>query len=90
MNSVGLNVFAAAVGLSAGSGFLTRLRELGFALFLWGIAATTIQLFLALYRLRAFRRRVDIRWSLSFLKRHYSSQLLLTDKQSGNASFAFR
>jgi Predicted Permease Membrane Region len=35
MNSVGLNVFIGAVGISWGRGFVAGLRELGFRLFLW-------------------------------------------------------
>ena len=39
MNSraVGLNVFIAVVGISAGPGFVIRLQKLGISLFLWGI-----------------------------------------------------
>ncbi|BCP55172.1 putative transporter [Kaistia sp. 32K] len=49
MNSVGLNVFIAVVGISSGPGFVAGLRELGFSLFLWGIFATTVPLVLAMY-----------------------------------------
>lgn len=49
MNSVGLNVFIAVVGISAGPGFVAGLRELGVSLFLWGVLATTIPLILAMY-----------------------------------------
>ncbi|TPG53420.1 aspartate-alanine antiporter [Roseomonas nepalensis] len=44
MNSVGLNVFIAVVGISAGPGFVAGLQQLGISLFLWGIAATTVPL----------------------------------------------
>ena len=44
MNSVGLNVFIAVVGISAGPNFIAGLKELGFSLFFWGIAATTLPL----------------------------------------------
>lgn len=44
MNSVGLNVFIAAVGLSAGPLFLEGLKQSGISLFLWGIAATSLPL----------------------------------------------
>ena len=44
MNSVGLNVFIAAVGLSAGPNFVHGLKELGLSLFLWGMAATSLPL----------------------------------------------
>ncbi|CAG9171324.1 aspartate-alanine antiporter [Cupriavidus respiraculi] len=49
MNSVGLNVFIAVVGISAGPGFVAGLQQLGLSLFLWGVASTTIPLFLAMY-----------------------------------------
>lgn len=44
MNSVGLNVFIAVVGISAGPGFIVGLQKLGISLFLWGIFATTVPL----------------------------------------------
>jgi len=49
MNSVGLNVFIAVVGISSGPGFVAGLRELGFSLFLWGVFVTTLPLILAMY-----------------------------------------
>ncbi len=49
MNSVGLNVFIAVVGISSGPGFIAGLQQLGFSLFLWGALVTTIPLLLALY-----------------------------------------
>jgi putative transport protein len=49
MNSVGLNVFIAVVGISSGPGFVAGLQQLGFSLFLWGIAVTTVPLVLAMY-----------------------------------------
>ncbi|MCO5064985.1 MAG: aspartate-alanine antiporter [Rhizobiaceae bacterium] len=49
MNSVGLNVFIAIVGLSAGPKFVAGLQQLGFGLFLWGIFATTLPLVLSMY-----------------------------------------
>lgn len=49
MNSVGLNIFIAVVGISAGPGFVAGLKELGVSLFLWGVLATTIPLILAMY-----------------------------------------
>jgi putative transport protein len=49
MNSVGLNVFIAVVGLSSGPGFVAGLQHLGFSLFLWGVAVTTVPLILAMY-----------------------------------------
>jgi putative transport protein len=49
MNSVGLNMFIAVVGISSGPGFVAGLQQLGFGLFLWGIAVTTVPLILAMY-----------------------------------------
>ncbi|MBD9445092.1 MULTISPECIES: aspartate-alanine antiporter [unclassified Rhizobium] len=49
MNSVGLNVFIAVVGISSGPSFVAGLRELGFSLFLWGVFVTTVPLVLAMY-----------------------------------------
>ena len=49
MNSVGLNVFIAIVGISSGPKFIAGLQALGFGLFLWGIFATTLPLILAMY-----------------------------------------
>ncbi len=49
MNSVGLNVFIAVVGISSGPKFVAGLQQLGFGLFLWGIVATTVPLILAMY-----------------------------------------
>jgi putative transport protein len=48
MNSVGLNVFIAVVGISAGPGFVAGLQKLGISLFLWGIFATTVPLLLGM------------------------------------------
>jgi putative transport protein len=48
MNSVGLNVFIAVVGISSGPGFVAGLQKLGFSLFLWGVVATTVPLILAM------------------------------------------
>jgi putative transport protein len=49
MNSIGLNVFIAVVGISAGPGFIAGLHQLGFSLFLWGAVATIIPVILAMY-----------------------------------------
>jgi putative transport protein len=49
MNSVGLNVFIAVVGISSGPGFVAGLHQLGFSLFLWGVVVTTVPLILAMY-----------------------------------------
>jgi putative transport protein len=49
MNSVGLNMFIAVVGISSGPGFVAGLQKLGFSLFLWGVVVTTVPLILAMY-----------------------------------------
>jgi putative transport protein len=49
MNSVGLNVFIAVVGISSGPGFVVGLQQLGFSLFLWGALITTVPLIIAMY-----------------------------------------
>jgi putative transport protein len=49
MNSVGLNIFIAVVGISAGPGFINGLKTQGISLFLWGALATTVPLILGMY-----------------------------------------
>lgn len=49
MNSVGLNVFIAAVGISAGPDFVAGFKELGVSLFLWGAVATSLPLLLSVF-----------------------------------------
>jgi len=49
MNSVGLNIFIAIVGISAGPGFVNGLKTQGISLFLWGAVATTIPLIVGMY-----------------------------------------
>ena len=49
MNTLGLNVFIAIVGINAGPGFVQGLIEQGVSLFLWGIVATSIPLIAGLY-----------------------------------------
>ncbi len=49
MNSVGLNVFIAIVGISAGPGFVAGLKANGINLFLWGVFATSVPMLLAPY-----------------------------------------
>jgi putative transport protein len=49
MNSVGLNIFIAVVGISSGPGFVAGLQKLGFSLFLWGVVVTTVPLILAMF-----------------------------------------
>ena len=48
MNSVGLNIFIAIVGISAGPGFVNGLKTQGVGLFLWGVVATTVPLVLGM------------------------------------------
>src|SRR5262249_51236879 len=48
MNQLGLNVFIAVVGITAGPGFVLGLKQLGVSLFLWGIFATTVPLILGM------------------------------------------
>ena len=49
MNSVGLNIFIAIVGISAGPGFIGGLKTQGIGLFVWGAVATTIPLILGMF-----------------------------------------
>jgi putative transport protein len=49
MNSVGLNIFIAVVGISAGPGFVNGLKTQGVSLFLWGALATTVPLVLGMF-----------------------------------------
>jgi putative transport protein len=49
MNSVGLNIFIAIVGISAGPGFVNGLKTQGVGLFLWGALATTLPLILGMF-----------------------------------------
>ncbi|HEX4914277.1 MAG TPA: aspartate-alanine antiporter [Vicinamibacterales bacterium] len=48
MNSVGLNIFIAIVGISAGPGFVNGLKTQGAGLFLWGAVASTVPLVLGM------------------------------------------
>ena len=48
MNTLGLNVFIAIVGINAGPGFVAGLQEVGLSLFLWGIVATSVPMVLAI------------------------------------------
>ncbi len=49
MNSVGLNIFIAIVGISAGPGFVNGLKTQGVGLFLWGALATTVPLVIGMF-----------------------------------------
>jgi putative transport protein len=49
MNTLGLNVFIAVVGISAGPGFVAGLQQVGVSLFIWGVVATSVPMILAVY-----------------------------------------
>jgi len=49
MNTLGLNVFIAIVGINAGPGFVTGLQQVGVSLFLWGMVATSVPLIVAVF-----------------------------------------
>ena len=44
MNTLGLNVFIAIVGINAGRGFVAGVQQVGVSLFIWGAVATTVPL----------------------------------------------
>jgi putative transport protein len=48
MNTLGLNVFIAIVGISSGPGFVMGLQQMGLSLFLWGVVATSVPLIAAI------------------------------------------
>ena len=48
-NNLGLNIFIAIVGISAGPGFIEGFREIGFSLFLAGIVATSLPLLFGIF-----------------------------------------
>ncbi|MDH5173374.1 MAG: aspartate-alanine antiporter, partial [Gammaproteobacteria bacterium] len=47
MNSVGLNVFIAVVGIASGPSFIAGVQEVGFGIFFWGIFVTAVPMLLA-------------------------------------------
>jgi putative transport protein len=47
MNTLGLNVFIAIVGINAGPGFVAGLQQVGLSIFLWGMVATALPLIAA-------------------------------------------
>jgi len=47
MSSVGLNVFIAIVGISAGPGFIAGIKANGVPLLIWGFAATSVPMLIA-------------------------------------------
>lgn len=49
MNILGLNVFIAVIGITAGPGFIAGLQQAGIALLLWGIVATSLPMIFSVY-----------------------------------------
>lgn len=49
MNTLGLNVFIAVIGITAGPGFIAGLQQAGIALLLWGIVATSLPMVFSVY-----------------------------------------
>ncbi|MHC5224983.1 aspartate-alanine antiporter [Ignatzschineria sp. LJL83] len=47
MNSVGLNVFIAVVGITAGPTFIAGVKNVGFEIFFWGLFATSVPMLMA-------------------------------------------
>ena len=47
LNTLGLNVFIAVVGINAAPGFVAGLQQVGVSLFLWGAVATCVPLLVA-------------------------------------------
>jgi len=47
MNSVGLNVFIAIVGIASGPTFIAGVKEAGLSIFFWGMFATSVPMLLA-------------------------------------------
>jgi putative transport protein len=49
MNSVGLNIFIAIIGIASGPAFVAGLKKLGFSLFTWGMVSTAVPLLLGMF-----------------------------------------
>ena len=49
LNNLGLNMFIAVIGISAGPTFISGIKEVGFMLFVAGVLATSIPLFIGLW-----------------------------------------
>lgn len=47
LNTLGLNMFIAVVGINAAPGFVAGLQEAGISLFLWGAVATSVPMIVA-------------------------------------------
>ena len=71
MNSVGLNVFIAVVGISAGPGFVNGLKTQGVSLFLWGAAASAVPLVLGMFVGKYIFRFHDALFLESFRGAHH-------------------
>lgn len=48
-NNMGLNIFIAIIGISAGPGFIAGFREIGLSLFIAGVVATSIPLIIGIF-----------------------------------------
>lgn len=49
LNNLGLNMFIAVIGITAGPTFLAGIKEVGFMLFIAGVLATSIPLFIGIW-----------------------------------------
>lgn len=49
LNNLGLNIFIAVIGITAGPTFVSGIKEVGFMLFIAGILATSIPLFIGVW-----------------------------------------
>lgn len=49
LNNLGLNMFIAVIGISAGPTFISGIKEVGFMLFVAGIIATSVPLFIGVW-----------------------------------------
>lgn len=49
LNNLGLNMFIAVIGISAGPTFISGIKEVGFMLFIAGILATSLPLFIGIW-----------------------------------------
>lgn len=63
MNNLGLNMFIAVIGISAGPSFISGIAQVGFPMFLMGVICTTVPLILAVIigdKLFKFRPAVNL------------------------------
>ena len=49
LNNLGLNMFIAVIGISAGPTFISGIKEVGFMLFVAGVIATSVPLFIGIW-----------------------------------------